>query len=109
MRVLAYTHTFNSADVIGETLNGFQHQTRPPDAIQTLDRTFPEQVSVSQNAANLDTSGAVSIGLGHALERGFDWTPTAFPSRRHWRHYSQISLYLRGIWHGLTGNIAVHE
>jgi rhamnopyranosyl-N-acetylglucosaminyl-diphospho-decaprenol beta-1,3/1,4-galactofuranosyltransferase len=82
MRVLAHIHTFNDADIIDGTLDAVRHQTRPPDAVLivdnastdgTLNRTFPEQVSVIRNAANLGTAGAVSIGLGHALERGFDW------------------------------------
>jgi rhamnopyranosyl-N-acetylglucosaminyl-diphospho-decaprenol beta-1,3/1,4-galactofuranosyltransferase len=82
MRVLAHIHTFNDADIIDGTLDAVQHQTRPPDAILivdnastdgTLNRTFPEQVSVLRNAANLGTSGAVRIGFGQALERGFDW------------------------------------
>jgi GT2 family glycosyltransferase len=82
MRVLANINTFNAGDIIDRTLDAVQHQTRPPDAILivdnastdgTLDRTFPEQVSVIRNAANLGTSGAIPIGFGHALERGFDW------------------------------------
>ena len=82
MRVWAHIHTFNDADIIDGTLAPVQHQTRPPDAILivdnastdgTLNRTFPEQVSVIRNAANLGTSGAVRIGFGHALELGFDW------------------------------------
>ena len=82
MRVLAHIHTFNDADIIEGTLDAVRHQTQPPDAILivdnastdgTVNRTFPEQVSVIRNAANLGTSGAVRIGFEHALERGFDW------------------------------------
>jgi rhamnopyranosyl-N-acetylglucosaminyl-diphospho-decaprenol beta-1,3/1,4-galactofuranosyltransferase len=82
MRVLAYIHTFNDADVIDRTLDAVRHQSRPPDAVLivdnastdgTLDRRFPEQVSVVRNAVNLGTSGAIPIGFGHAMERGFDW------------------------------------
>ena len=82
MRVLVYTHTYNEAAVIGEWLDGLQRQTRPPDAILivdnastdgTLDRTFPEQVSVIRNAANLGISAAIGIGFAYALEHGFDW------------------------------------
>lgn len=82
MRVLGYIHTFNDADVIGRALNRLQHQTRPPDALLvvdnasvdgTLDREFPEGVTVIRNPANLGTSGAVGIGLAHALAHGFDW------------------------------------
>jgi len=82
MRVLAHIHTFNDADIIDRTVAAVQQQTRPPDAILivdnastdgTLNRAFPEQVSVIRNATNLGTSGAVRIGLAHALEDGFDW------------------------------------
>ncbi len=82
MRVLAHIHTLNEADVIGNTLDALQHQTRPPDAILivdngstdgTLDRTFPEKVSAIRNPANLGVSGSIGIGFGHALEHGFDW------------------------------------
>jgi rhamnopyranosyl-N-acetylglucosaminyl-diphospho-decaprenol beta-1,3/1,4-galactofuranosyltransferase len=82
MRVLVHIHTFNDADIIDRTVDAVLHQTRPPDGILivdnastdgTLDRTFPEQVSVIRNAANLGTSGAVRIGFEHALARGFDW------------------------------------
>jgi glycosyltransferase involved in cell wall biosynthesis len=82
MRVLSHIVTFNAADIIDRVLNAVQHQTRPPDAILiidnastdgTLNRTFPEQVSVIRNAANLGSSGALGIGFSYALERGFDW------------------------------------
>ena len=62
MRVLAYIHTFNDADVIDRALDALLRQTRPPDAILlvdnastdgTLDRTFPEQVSLIRNPTNL--------------------------------------------------------
>jgi len=83
MRVLAYVHTFNDADVIEQALRALQRQTRPPDSIVivdnastdgTLDRTFPEGVTVIRNSANLGTSGAVGVGLAHALRQEFDWT-----------------------------------
>jgi rhamnopyranosyl-N-acetylglucosaminyl-diphospho-decaprenol beta-1,3/1,4-galactofuranosyltransferase len=82
MRVLAYIHTFNDADVIDRTLDAVRHQTRPPDALiivdnastdGTLNRTFPEQVTVIRNVENLGTSGAIGIGFSHALEHDFDW------------------------------------
>jgi len=82
MRVLAHIVTFNAADIIDGTLAAVQHQTRPPDAILiidnastdgTLDRTFPENVHVIRNTANLGVSGALEIGFGYALENGFDW------------------------------------
>jgi rhamnopyranosyl-N-acetylglucosaminyl-diphospho-decaprenol beta-1,3/1,4-galactofuranosyltransferase len=82
MRVLAHIHTFNDADIIDRTLDAVQTQTRPPDAVLlvdnastdgTLDRVFPERVTVIRNPENLGTSGAVQIGFNHALERAFDW------------------------------------
>ena len=82
MRVLAYTHTFNEAAVIGNAVEALLHQTRPPEGILivdnastdgTLDRTFPAQVSVIRNAANLGISAAIGIGFAYALEHGFDW------------------------------------
>jgi glycosyltransferase involved in cell wall biosynthesis len=82
MRVLAYIHSFNDGDVIDRALDGVRRQTRPPDAILlvdnastdgTLDRTFPETVTVIRNPANLGSSGAIPIGFAHALEHDFDW------------------------------------
>ncbi len=82
MRILAHIVTFNAADIIDRVLDAIQNQTRPPDAILiidnastdgTLNRAFPEQVSVIRNAKNLGSSGAFEIGFSYALERGFDW------------------------------------
>ena len=82
MRVLAHIHTFNDADVIEQALDGLRRQTRQPDAIvivdnastdTTLDRTFPEQVAIVRNPANLGTSGAIRAGFAYGLEHGFDW------------------------------------
>src|SRR5260221_1260092 len=82
MRILAYMHTFNDAAVIEQLLEGLRRQTRPLDAILivdnastdgTLDRTFPENVTIVRNPENLGTAGAVKIGCAHALEHGFDW------------------------------------
>jgi GT2 family glycosyltransferase len=82
MRVLAHIHTLNDAYVIEEVLSALQRQTRQPDAIiivdnastdGTLDRTFPERVTVIRNPANLGTSGAIVAGFAYALEHDFDW------------------------------------
>ena len=83
MRILAHIHTHNEADFIEQALAGLQRQTRPPDAIVivddlstdgTLDRVFPERVTVIRNPANIGVAGAVAIGLAHALKEKFDWT-----------------------------------
>jgi GT2 family glycosyltransferase len=82
MRILAHMHTMNDAAVIEQLLEGLGRQTRPPDAILivdnastdgTLDRTFPENVTIIRNPENLGTAGAARIGCAHALEHGFDW------------------------------------
>jgi GT2 family glycosyltransferase len=82
MRILAHLHTLNDAAVIEQVLGALQRQTRPPDAIivvdnastdATLDRTFPSNTTVVRNSENLGTSGAIRIGLAHALEHRFDW------------------------------------
>jgi rhamnopyranosyl-N-acetylglucosaminyl-diphospho-decaprenol beta-1,3/1,4-galactofuranosyltransferase len=82
MRILGYIHTFNDADVIEQGLAALQRQTRQPDGIVivdnastdgTLDRIFPEQVTVIRNPVNLGTAGAVGAGFKYALAHGFDW------------------------------------
>src|SRR5216683_2884763 len=82
MKVLAHIHTFNDADIIDRMLDAVQTQTRPPDAVLlvdnastdgTLDRAFPECVTVIRNSENLGTSGAIPIGFKYALEHSFDW------------------------------------
>jgi len=83
MRVLAHIHTHNEAEFIEQALAGLQRQTRKPDAIVivdnlstdgTLDRVFPERVTVIRNSTDLGTTGSVAVGLDHALKEGFDWT-----------------------------------
>jgi len=82
MRVLAHIHSFNDADIIEGTIQAVRSQTRVPDSILlvdngstdgTLDRVFPQDVTVSRNRENLGTSGAVWIGINYGLEHGFDW------------------------------------
>lgn len=81
MRVLSYVHTYNDGDVIDQTLHAIRHQTRLPDAILLVDngstdemlhKTFPDDVSVIRNGANLGSSAAIGIGFSYALEHGFD-------------------------------------
>jgi rhamnopyranosyl-N-acetylglucosaminyl-diphospho-decaprenol beta-1,3/1,4-galactofuranosyltransferase len=83
MRVLSHVHTFNDAEVIEQALGALQRQTRPPEGIVivdnastdgTLDRAFPEGVTVVRNSANLGSSGAVGVGFAHAMQQKFDWT-----------------------------------
>ena len=83
MRVLAFILAFNDAEVIEQAVDALRRQTRPPDAIVivdnassdgTLNRTFPDCVSVIRNPTNLGTSGAVRVGFTRALEQQFDWT-----------------------------------
>ena len=83
MRVLAHVHTMNDADVIEQVLEGLRRQTRQLDGIvvvdnastdTTLDRTFPEIVTVVRNSVNLGTSGAIRMGFAHALDHRYDWT-----------------------------------
>lgn len=83
MRVLAHIHTHNEAGFIEQALEGLRRQTRPPDAVVivdnvstdgTLDRIFPDYVTVIRNSEDLGTTGSVAVGLRHALKEGFDWT-----------------------------------
>jgi GT2 family glycosyltransferase len=83
MRVLAHIHTRNEAEFIEQALAGLQRQTRRPAAIVivdnqstdgTLDRDFPEHVTVIRNPTDLGPTGSVAVGLNHGLTEGFDWT-----------------------------------
>ena len=83
MRVLAHIHTLNDEAVIEQLLDGLRRQTRHPDGIiivdnastdATLNRTFPDGVTVVRNSVNLGTSGAIRMGFAHALDHQFDWT-----------------------------------
>jgi rhamnopyranosyl-N-acetylglucosaminyl-diphospho-decaprenol beta-1,3/1,4-galactofuranosyltransferase len=82
MRVLAHIHTLNEAGIIESAVDALERQTRPPDAIiivdngstdGTLDRVFPEQVTIIRNPTNVGVSGSVRTGMTYALEHGFDW------------------------------------
>ena len=82
MKVLAYLHTFNDADVIDATIEALLALTYPiPEILlvdngstdRTLDRPFPSKVTVIRNGQNLGTSGAVAIGMEYALAHGYDW------------------------------------
>ncbi len=82
MRILAHVHTLNDEHVIEHSLRAIQNQQRRVDAIlivdngstdATLDRTFPENVSIIRHGENLGTSGSVRAGMSFALDKGFDW------------------------------------
>jgi len=82
MRVLAYTHTFNDADVIGQMIEAFLRQTRPVDEIlvvdnastdDTLQQPCLKHATVLRLRENTGTSGAVCAGFRYALEGGYDW------------------------------------
>src|SRR5258708_123596 len=82
MRVLAHIHTLNDAAEIERAVDALLRQTRQPDAIiivdngstdATLDRTFPERVSVIRHGQNLGTSGAIRTGFTYGIEHEFDW------------------------------------
>ncbi|MBV8103807.1 MAG: glycosyltransferase, partial [Hyphomicrobiales bacterium] len=83
MRVLAYIHTFNDADVIEQTISALLRQTRAVDEILvvdnastdgTVDQPCLQHATVVRNHENTGTSGGVATGLRYALERGYDWT-----------------------------------
>ena len=81
-KVLAYVHTFNDADVIDGTMQALCDQSYPiPEILLidnastdgTLDRSFPDKVTIIRNQQNLGTSGAVAAGMEYAIARGYDW------------------------------------
>ena len=82
MRILTYIHTFNDAEVIDRALQAILGQTYTVPEIllvdngstdRTLDRSFPEQVTIIRHRTNLGTSGAVATGLQYALAKQYDW------------------------------------
>jgi rhamnosyltransferase len=82
MRVLAYIHTFNDADVISGTIAAISGQTRPIDEILlvdnastdgTLEQPALERVTIVRHPENLGASGAVCSGFRYAMEHDFDW------------------------------------
>jgi GT2 family glycosyltransferase len=82
MRVLGYVHTFNDQHVIERALRALMDQTYRLETIvlvdnastdDTLNRSFPENVTVIRHPVNTGTSGAVATGLQQALQHGYDW------------------------------------
>ena len=82
IKVLAYVHTYNSADVIDATITALCGQTYPVSEVLlvdnassdgTPDRAFPDKVTLIRHRQNLGTSGAVAVGMRYALAHGYDW------------------------------------
>ncbi len=82
MRILAHIHTLNDEEVIEQSLGAVLNQTRPLDAIlivdngssdATLQRSFPENVSIIRHGENLGTNGAVHSGMRFAIDHGYEW------------------------------------
>jgi rhamnopyranosyl-N-acetylglucosaminyl-diphospho-decaprenol beta-1,3/1,4-galactofuranosyltransferase len=82
MKVLAYTHTFNDADVIEQMIQSFLRQTRTVDEIlvvdnastdNTLQQPCLKHATVLRLPQNTGTSGAICEGFRYALEQSYDW------------------------------------
>jgi glycosyltransferase involved in cell wall biosynthesis len=82
MRVLAYIHTFNDADVIERMIAAVLRQTRVVDEILVVDNASTDDTllqpclqhaTLVRHSQNLGTSGAICTGMHYALERGYDW------------------------------------
>jgi GT2 family glycosyltransferase len=82
IKVLGYVHTFNDAEVIDAVIEALCRQTYPlPEILlidnastdNTLDRVFPDKVTIIKNPLNLGTSGAVAAGMEYALAHDYDW------------------------------------
>jgi GT2 family glycosyltransferase len=82
IKVLAYVHTYNDAEVIDATLRALCEQTYPiPEILLvdnassdgTLGRAFPSKVTIIRHEQNLGTSGSVATGMKYALAHGYDW------------------------------------
>lgn len=82
MKILGHIHTFNDADIIEQALDALQTQTHPlfrllivdnASSDGTLDRVFPEHVTILRHEANLGTSGTVRTGMQYALDHQYDW------------------------------------
>ena len=82
MKILGHIHTYNDEDVINSSLASLLRQTYPVDKIvivdnastdRTLQRAFPDQVTIIRHSENLGTSGAVVSGMKYALDYDYDW------------------------------------
>jgi GT2 family glycosyltransferase len=82
VKILAHIHTYNDEDVIERSLAAVLAQSRPADKVLivdnastdgTLQRKFPDSVTVIRNSKNLGTSGSVVVGMNFALQHEYDW------------------------------------
>ncbi len=82
MRILGHIHALNDEDVIDRSVQALLDQTYPLEEILivdngstdgTLQRTFPEKVTIIRHPENRGTSGAVITGFQYALDKGYDW------------------------------------
>lgn len=82
MKILGHIHTFNDEEVIDLSLQALLDQTYPLDEIiivdnastdRTLQRSFPEKVTVIRHHENLGTSGAVATGLQYGIAHQYDF------------------------------------
>jgi GT2 family glycosyltransferase len=82
MRVLGHIHTFNEEEVIDRSLSALLDQTYPVDEVllvdnastdNTLNRRFPDTVTVIRHTENMLTSAAIITAMRYAMERGYDW------------------------------------
>jgi rhamnosyltransferase len=82
VKILGHIHTFNDEDVIDQSLGALLDQTYPLDEVlivdnastdSTLERSFPNNVTVIRHPENRGTSGAVVTGFQYAIDKGYDW------------------------------------
>lgn len=82
MRILAQIVTLNDERAIEQSLAAVLAQEHPVDEVLivdngstdgTLDREFPEHVTVVRHGCNLGTSGSSITALRYGLEHDYDW------------------------------------
>lgn len=82
MKILGQICTMNTEHVIDRSLAALLEQTRPLDEILivdngstdgTLDRDFPDNVTVIRHKKNMGTTGGVRTALEYGIEKGYDW------------------------------------
>jgi GT2 family glycosyltransferase len=82
IKVLAHIPTFNSAKVIEATIGAVCRQTYLiPEILLidnassdgTLERSFPDKVTIIRNKQNVGISGTVAAAMEYGLAHGYDW------------------------------------